>query len=376
MLSLPAIEVRQGPQLLYSFAVDGKLVPRFAVVSRVRRGDDGEILGYQRPEVRSHIKEIADFIDGPEPLMPNAVVIAFDSRVVFEPSSGGIGNEYARPGVLRVPLARGDDPNERVGFIVDGQQRLAAIRSARVESFPVCVSAFITDDWGAQTEQFILVNSTKQLPKGLIYELLPATQAVLPGLYQRRRLQADLVQQLNQRQDSPLFEMIKTITNPKGIIQDNSLMRLIDQSLTDGRFRNFLDDHGRPQPEPMLATLIAFFSAVKSVFKDAWGKKPRESRLMHGAGIIAMGFVMDYICHRYHATRLVSKTQFLKDLQPLREHCRWTSGSWDFGSGQIVKWNELQNTPRDIQRLSRYLTHHYKQLVVENRGLAPQVSPR
>ena len=30
-----------------------------------------------------------------------------------------------------------------------------------------------------QTEQFILVNSTKPLPKGLIYELLPGTEATL-----------------------------------------------------------------------------------------------------------------------------------------------------------------------------------------------------
>lgn len=369
MIHLPAIEVRQGPrQVLYTFAVDGKLVHDFAVVSRVKRGPEGEILGYQRPEVKAHIQEIGRFVDGPDPLMPNAVIIAFDSRVTFTPGDSAGAPAFARPGVLHIPLAQGDDPAERAGFIVDGQQRLAAVRGAKRTSFPLCVSAFITDDLHAQTEQFILVNSTKPLPKGLIYELLPATEATLPGIYQRRRLPAELVNQLNQRRDSPLFEMISTTTNPRGIVAANSLMRVCDQSLTDGRFRDFMDDQGQPLPEPMLATLLAFFAAVKRVFKDAWGKKPKESRLMHGAGIVALGFVMDAICQRHRATPVLTEAHFVKDLTPLKEHCRWTSGFYDFGPGQVVKWNELQNTPKDIQRLTQYLSAHYKKIVWEDRG--------
>jgi hypothetical protein len=39
-LRLPALEVRQGPgRTLYSFAVDGKLLPQFTTVSRVRRAE-------------------------------------------------------------------------------------------------------------------------------------------------------------------------------------------------------------------------------------------------------------------------------------------------------------------------------------------------
>ena len=52
------------------------------------------------------------------------------------------------------------------GLIVDGQQRAAAIREARIDSFPICATAFIANDDREQREQFILVNSTKPLPKG------------------------------------------------------------------------------------------------------------------------------------------------------------------------------------------------------------------
>jgi hypothetical protein len=63
-LTLPALEVRQGPnRVLYSFAVDGKKLPSFATVSRIKRNDCQNINGYQRPEVLSHIAEICRYLD-------------------------------------------------------------------------------------------------------------------------------------------------------------------------------------------------------------------------------------------------------------------------------------------------------------------------
>ena len=47
-----------------------------------------------------------------------------------------------------------------------------------------------------QREQFILVNSTKPLPKGLIYELLPNTEAKLPSTLGRKRFPSELLAQM------------------------------------------------------------------------------------------------------------------------------------------------------------------------------------
>ncbi|MDI5035882.1 hypothetical protein MJM43_28640, partial [Salmonella enterica subsp. enterica serovar Montevideo] len=38
-----------------------------------------------------------------------------------------------------------------------------------------------------------------------------------------------------------------------------------------------------------------FWSAVETVFTDDWDKKPRNSRLLHGVGILALGSLMDEI---------------------------------------------------------------------------------
>ena len=88
-LSLPALEVRQGEgRVLYSFAVDGKKLPLFAAVSRIHRDGDAEVEGYQRPEILSHISSIRRYLESGSPMIPNALVIAFDKRVRFEPQPG------------------------------------------------------------------------------------------------------------------------------------------------------------------------------------------------------------------------------------------------------------------------------------------------
>src|SRR5207253_2887007 len=122
---------------------------------------------------------------------------AFDHRVRFEPAEGSPPADYTRFGTLVVPVDQSLPEEERPGWVVDGQQRIAAIREAEIGRFPICVVAFITDDDQEQREQFILVNSTKPLPKGLIYELLPTTRTKLPSLLQHRRFPAYLLDRLN-----------------------------------------------------------------------------------------------------------------------------------------------------------------------------------
>lgn len=363
-LRIPAIEVSQSPgRILYMFAIDGKAIPSFATISRIRRNGIS-IEGYQRPEVVAHIAEIRNYLESTSPMIPNAVVVAFDPRVRFEPgSSGHVDTGYTRIGTLVIPVEPELPDEDKPGFVVDGQQRLAAIREASLQAFPICVTAFITSDIRQQTEQFILVNSTKPLPKGLIYELLPGTEARLPTLLQRRRFPAQLLDRLNRDELSPLQGMIQTPTTPEGIVKDNSILRMLENSLSDGvlyRFRDS-DDHGNA--DAMLEVLTAFWGSVRTVFKDAWGVPARRSRLMHGAGIVSLGFVMDAIAERHRAGGLPGEEDFLRDLQPLKEICRWTDGYWDFGPGCQRKWSEIQNTSKDIQLLSNYLLVQYKSRV-------------
>jgi DGQHR domain-containing protein len=361
-LRLPALEVRQGEgRVLYSFAVDGKELPSFAAVSRIRRDGDADVEGYQRPEVLSHIASIRRYLESEAPMIPNALVVAFDKRVQFEPLPGAPSVSYARPGMLIIPASADLADEDKPGWIVDGQQRSAAIRDARIDGFPVVVTAFITDSDEDQRSQFILVNSAKPLPKGLIYELLPATSGTLPLSLQARRFPAVLLRRLNCEVRSPLYRKIRTPTTPEGIVKDNSILKMLENSLSDGALYGFRNPAtGTGDEEKMMNLLTAFWAAVREVFADAWDKPPRQSRLMHGVGIVSLGFIMDAIFDRYSRRREPGVEDFACDLRELRVVCRWTSGFWDFGPGAQRKWNELQNTSRDIQLLTNYLLCEYK----------------
>lgn len=374
ILKLPAIEIRQGlNRIIYSFSVDGKQIDTFASVSRVARDDEKHIHGYQRPEVLSHISEIRAYLESDDPLIPNSIVIAFDETVRFVPSNSKTGDAsgYARMGYLEIPVNKDWSEVEKPGWIVDGQQRTAAIREAKLDAFPMPVTAFIAGGVDEQRSQFILVNSTKPLPKGLIYELLPSTTGKLSSAFQKKRFPACLLNRLNHDEDSPFKNMIKTPTVPDGVIQDNSILKMLENSLAEGVLYRFRDPNtGEGDVEKMLETLKSYWEAVSDVFPDAWSLPPRKSRLTHGAGIVGMGHIMDAIADWSGWTEVPTKDDFKADIKPLMEVCRWTRGYWDFGPGQQRKWNELQNTSKDVQILTNYLLVQYRQRVWSNRQSA------
>ncbi|MGK5729984.1 DGQHR domain-containing protein DpdB [Streptomyces sp. URMC 124] len=353
-LKLPALKILQGAKEIYCFAVDGKKLHDFAAVSRIRRDDQKRLQGYQRPEVLSHIRSIRRYLESEGAMLPNAVVLAFDERVRFEPTVRGGDVKYSIPGELIIPVDESLADDEKPAWLVDGQQRSAAIRDADLAEFPVAAVGFIASGQEEQRSQFILVNSTKPLPKGLVYELLPETTGQLPRSLARRALAARLMVHLNMG-DGPFSGRISSPTSPTGDIKDNSVLKMLEHSIYEGalyQYRNATDGTG--DEERMLAHLLAFWTPVASIFREAWGKPPKESRLTHGVGIQAMGFVMD----RLTADVPVDKVDWddvRAILRGLEEHVAWTSGKWNFGDDHQPNWNSLQNTSKDVRLLSSYL---------------------
>lgn len=351
-LRLPCIRVKQGNRYLYSFAVDGKVLGDFAAVARVGRGDDSLLQGYQRPEVQKHIRGIQRYLETANAMLPNAIVVAFDDSVYFESLSSAVYTDisYSTMGILVIPVDEAAENDRKPGWIVDGQQRTAAIREARVDGFPVCVVSFVAAET-EQRAQFILVNSTKPLPKGLIHELLPATQEELPLPLMRRRLAAEILYRLNTDHGSPFRHLIATPTHPDGVIKDNAIIRMVENSIYNGALYKYrYADTGEGDVAQMLTHLRLYWTAVRELFSDAWGLPPRRSRLSHGVGVAALGFVMDALTEDVplrDVGRVIQRLQHLAG-------CPWTTGTWQFGAEER-RWNSLQNTPNDIRLLTQHL---------------------
>ena len=114
---------------------------------------------------------------------------------------------------------------------------------------------------------------------------------------------------------------------------------------------------GETDSTSIVTLLISYWNAVKNTFPDAWGKPPARSRLMHGAGVRAMGRLMDRIMGPVRPSDRGLVEYAERELKTVAPHCQWTSGKWEDLGG--LRWNEIQNVPRHIRLLSSYLIRLY-----------------
>lgn len=362
-LVVRALHTTQGAGLdVYAFFIKGGDIVRVADISRIERDATDALKGFQRPEIREHVKGIIDYLNQGDVLFPNAIILAMSSEVKFAASRGTRPTADARvseSGTLTLPIY---DEGRRVAWIVDGQQRSIALAQAQHKDLAVPVIGFVSDKLSVQREQFILVNKAKPLPTRLINELLPETaDIVLPRDLASRKVPAELVNFLNQDPASPFYRLVKRASdraNSSAIVTDTALLSTIKNSLSNplGALTPFkpVGREGSGDVEGMYRTLNTYWSAVKAVFPDSWGKDPKHSRLMHSAGILAMGVLMDAIYARLAPDSDVKAVQ--REIEKIAPMCRWTGGTWDTLG---LAWNEIQNTPQHVKKLQAALVRAY-----------------
>jgi len=360
-----ALHTTQGPGLdVYAFFIRGSDIVRVADISRIGRDDSDSLRGFQRPEIRSHVRGIVEYLNHAPVLFPNAIILALSPEVHFAASRGTrpTGDDgIAQSGTLSIPIF---GEGHRVAWIVDGQQRSIALAQAERQDIAVPVVAFVSDSLELQREQFILVNKAKPLPTRLINELLPETRSVLlPRELSVRRVPAELCGLLNRDPNSPFYGLVKRPSDGardhKAVITDTAILNVIRNSMNNplgalAAFRTSTQGRDGVDLEGMYQLLVNYWSAVKTVFPEAWGRDPRHSRLMHSVGIEAMGVLMDRIYGRLDASDDVKLVE--RELRKVAPQCRWTEGTWE---ALGIAWNELQSTPRDIRRLQNTLVQAY-----------------
>jgi len=364
LLERRATKLAQNEMMpLYQFALTGAEISAVADISRLSRDDNGKLLGYQRPEVKKHVADITEYLDSDAPLFPHPLIIAFSSQVEFTNSRGTrVHDGVSTAGMISIPLPNGD--GKKPGWIVDGQQRALALARSRRQDFPVPVCAFITDDIEIQREQFMRINNSRPLRQGIISELLAEVSIPISAKTKPRKLPSELINLLAFRENSPFMGLIRRESlsieaKKKAVISDTAFEGVLRDNLGQSGclfpFRNFTT--GETDVDRIWNLLITYWSAVKATFPDAWGKPPTQSRLMHSAGLIAMGKLMDRIMGHLSAEDGLSPKQVEKELKLIAPICRWTDGFWtDLGG---LRWNDLQNTPRHVSSLSNLLVRSY-----------------
>jgi DGQHR domain-containing protein len=355
-----ALCLDQPGGLLFLFALRAGEVLEIADISRVARDGADLLLGYQRPPVRKHVEEIREYLDSDGVLFPNSIILALTQAARFTRSRGPhVSDGLAYGGTLEIPLPPRDGP--RPAWIVDGQQRALALARSSDPDLTVPVSAFVADDVATQREQFIRINSARPLPRRLVTELLPEVVTPIPARLAAKRLPSAICDALNRDRDSPFFGLIRRPSRGQAAdsaVTDTSVVAMLEERLSVGclvPYCNVAADEA--DGEAIWQLVLAFWRATRTVFPDAWGRPPSESRLMHGVGIRALGRVMDSVM----ATRDLPVTDLeayaTRELARIACECRWTSGAWDELGGRA--WNELENTSQDLRLLSSLLVRRY-----------------
>ena len=88
-LVVRALHTTQGEgQDVYAFFIRGADIVRVADITRVER-DVGDVLkGFQRPEIRNHVRGIVEYLNQGNVLFPNSIILAMSPEVRFTASRG------------------------------------------------------------------------------------------------------------------------------------------------------------------------------------------------------------------------------------------------------------------------------------------------
>lgn len=363
-VTVRAIRSLQGQCEVFAFFIPGERLLEIADISRIGPQDGGGITGFQRPEIRSHVRNIVDYLEKGPGLFPNAIIIALAPGTRFTAARGTKPEGMDRrsdAGTLRIPSRAG----RKAGWIVDGQQRTIALAETGGAGIVVPVVAFVSADVSVHREQFILVNKAKPLSRRLIDELLPEVGPLLPRDLSARRVPSALCRLLNEAPNSPFRCLIRRPSHQVegAVVLDSSLLRVMKRSIQDprGALAVHVQPDGSADLDSMFGIMRDFWSAVRDVFPSAWGRPPDESRLMHAAGIEAMGVLMDQVMTRSgcaDAGYAVAK----RILSRMAPQCRWTEGRWERLGRD---WNDIQCTPKDIRALSNLLVAIEREAAVQ-----------
>jgi DGQHR domain-containing protein len=246
-LTVSAIKVQQGPNELFVFKSTATIL--FSAFSINRKIEDKDE-GYQRALSSSRVQALKRFITEKNPV-PGAIVVCLDKADYSESRRD-----------LKIPA--GTD----VGWVVDGQHRLAAAALAAREGTDIDLSvvAFVGLSGDRQIEQFITINKeAKSVPSSLYLDLLKRLPHKRTADAPKERA-ADLASLLRKNEDSPFFQRIVTTTAPKeGQISLVNFVRKVAPLVTP--------DRGLLAPYPekdQVGILTNYYVGLGQVFPDEY----------------------------------------------------------------------------------------------------------
>ncbi|MDY7231538.1 DGQHR domain-containing protein [Hyalangium rubrum] len=392
-LRLIAVEADLGnEERRFQFTCEARLIRSIA---RIDRLDSLAGTGNQRGEIEKHVAEIAQGISNGTQI-PNSVLLVLQEDRVVEPEAedeapesfirikplsefttvpiphqANMMAQRFRTVELDFPFRRAAFDEEKSAVLVDGQQRTAALALVdvdKVKAFQISVNANVGDADAAK-RVFMIANSTQKIETQFSRALLASMDDQSVGYLQKERARALAAKALALDDPSSPF---KGLIQYPGVKNDkrppiayNSLFQVVST------FANSSVDFGE-NPERLASVVKRSYELVKKVWPVAWGQKPKDSRLMHGAGLRAMAFLLANKLEQLFSNHGdLDSPELWSDLEAsltrLRTRVVWslieTQDSTEKAKTNYTKEvSTRQNTNNDIAELANFLKKESLQL--------------
>lgn len=285
--------------------------------------EDGidDYLGIQRELSRSRLREIRQYVKGPDATFPTAVILSIpDECASLRPidCEGAAAELFFELTLANAPDLEDDNGQpilyKQIARVIDGQHRIAGLEKYHGPAFEINVAIFIGLDISDQANVFATVNLAQtKVNKSLVYDLLALSKARTP-----ERVCHNVAVVLDKLEGSPFFKRIKRLgkategrlnetlsqaTVVQGILQhicknrdqimeDRNIGKINGKWMKPGREeadRTVLRLHfveGRD--EDIVDLLWNYFSAVAQRWPDAWNASGRGRMLNKTNGYNAL----------------------------------------------------------------------------------------
>ena len=325
-LSVEALPITQGAHTFYVFVLDAKTLWSFVSISR-RHDEKDE--GYQRVLSNSRVDSAVKFIEAGEPI-PNSILLALE---------GAAYNADAKK--LLIP------PGEDVGWVIDGQHRLAAAHMAAEQGkdIELCVIAFVDVDIQFQIAQFITINrEAKGVPTSLLYDLLKH----LPGERKPAEIAneraAEIANILRKAENSPFRDRIVVTSSPRrgSQLSITNFVRKVAPLVHPerGSLRVWT-------LKEQVGIIENYYSGLKDAFPDQWALS--ENVFFQTIGFGAMMNIFEEI----FASVFASKGRFRRSdvAEEFEKIASFDFRQWSsYGSGNKAEMEAAQDLRLDLSR--------------------------
>ena len=281
---VPAIKGSMGGYTYYSFSIEPNTLLKLSyILHRVNTSDD-TLNTYQRMVKKKRIKEIDEFLNGENNFFPNAIIINIDTKkgnpLNFDFATASEHDSNTKLGVLHLPK------NYKSAFVIDGQHRLFGYGFNEYRfSHTIPVVAFENLPSDKQASLFVEINNRQKsvdanLLKTLDAELKWDSPIADDAI---RALKSKLAQVLDEREESPLYNRIKTDEGRGNQIKCITLTYIFDYGLNKTDFFGELSKKSLIRTGPLYAGDLAsktlekaydffklYFSLIEEKLTDQW----------------------------------------------------------------------------------------------------------